>query len=220
MAPGSRNLLLSSARWVNPRRTDILAANKPTQLQLAQQAGFAIPRTVITNDPSVILKFIDSAATPCVYKPLTWYSEPPNRVIFTSIISSEDVIRCRERVRYAPCVIQMLVPKQYEIRATIVDRTVFAVRIDSQRSELTAIDWRRDQDGLQYDGCSLPEEVEARLLKLHCRMGLVFGAYDLILTPSGEYVFLEVNPGGQWLWLELRTGAPISSQLAKTLCSR
>jgi glutathione synthase/RimK-type ligase-like ATP-grasp enzyme len=49
------------------------------------------------------------------------------------------------------------------------------------------------------------------------RLGLVYGAIDVRLTPEGRYVFLEVNPAGQWLFIEHATGQPISAELASRL---
>ena len=63
----------------------------------------------------------------------------------------------------------------------------------------------------------LPDEIQLKLLKLHAALGLTFGAYDLIVTPNREYVFLEVNPAGQWLWLEDVTNLQISKSLANIL---
>ena len=59
-----------------------------------------------------------------------------------------------------------------------------------------------------------------RLRRLHARLGLAYGAYDLIVDRTGELVFLEVNPGGQWLWLEEATGVPISRAVATLLACR
>ena len=48
-------------------------------------------------------------------------------------------------------------------------------------------------------------------------LGLVFGAIDMICTPAGEHVFLEVNPGGEWGMLERDLGLPIADAIARAL---
>ncbi|HEX8894260.1 MAG TPA: hypothetical protein VF783_13095 [Terriglobales bacterium] len=63
----------------------------------------------------------------------------------------------------------------------------------------------------------LPSGVENRLLLLMRRMGLEYGAIDLRLTPEGKYVFLEINPAGQFLWIEEATGQKISDAIAAHL---
>ena len=52
------------------------------------------------------------------------------------------------------------------------------------------------------------------------RLGLAYGAIDLVLTPDGRYVFLEINPNGQYLWIEQLTGLPISEAIAEWLMHR
>ena len=46
----------------------------------------------------------------------------------------------------------------------------------------------------------------------------MFGAFDLIQTPLEEYVFLELNPTGEWGMLERDLGYPISNAIAEALC--
>ena len=57
----------------------------------------------------------------------------------------------------------------------------------------------------------LPERVSEACRDLVQRLGLAFGAIDLLQTTSEEYVFLEVNPNGQWHWLEQITGVRLTA---------
>ena len=83
------------------------------------------------------------------------------------------------------------------------------------------IDWRQGYDhGLRYEPYDLPNDISEKCIKFLERMRLNFGAFDFIVTPSGEYVFLECNPNGQWLWIEMETGLKISEAIADTLASR
>lgn len=63
----------------------------------------------------------------------------------------------------------------------------------------------------------LPKNVQAMLLSFMNSAKLSFAAIDLIVTPDNDYVFLEANPDGQYLWIEGITGAPISKAIARTL---
>jgi glutathione synthase/RimK-type ligase-like ATP-grasp enzyme len=94
---------------------------------------------------------------------------------------------------------------------------VFAVKIDSQEKEQTKYDWRKDQLNVGYKTFDLPIEIKTKLLALHKEFKLVYGAYDFIVDPNGEYYFLEVNPAGQWLWMEEAIGLNISEAVAKRL---
>ena len=68
------------------------------------------------------------------------------------------------------------------------------------------------QANAQLEPFSLPEQVEASLLRLMDRFGINFASLDMILTPEGEFVFLELNPNGAWLWLEFELGLPLVCQ--------
>ena len=65
----------------------------------------------------------------------------------------------------------------------------------------------------------MPEGVRFKLLALHTQLGLSFGAYDFIRSHDGRWVFLEVNPSGQWLYVETGAAHRISEALARLLWS-
>lgn len=48
-------------------------------------------------------------------------------------------------------------------------------------------------------------------------MGLCYGAIDMVVTPDERYVFIEINPNGQYLWVEQATGLPISDAICDLL---
>jgi glutathione synthase/RimK-type ligase-like ATP-grasp enzyme len=204
------------ALWVNPRSGDLRARTKPTQLLIARDLGLAIPPTLISNDATAVVEFL-AHPEEHVYKVLTWYYAPPDRMIFTSAVTAEQASSDLAAIAVAPGIFQVRIPKAYEVRATVVGDEVFGVRIDSQAREDTKLDWRRDQHAICYRRHVLPSDVEGRLRAMNRRLGIAFGAYDMIVTPDDEYVFLEVNPLGQWLWLERATGLPISDALASLL---
>jgi glutathione synthase/RimK-type ligase-like ATP-grasp enzyme len=81
------------------------------------------------------------------------------------------------------------------------------------------LDWRRAYAQLRYELHALPKQVQTQLLKLTQLLGLQFSSLDLLLTPGGEYVYLEQNPNGQWYWLEERLGArlPLAEAMARLL---
>jgi hypothetical protein len=103
------------------------------------------------------------------------------------------------------------------VRVTLVGSKCFAVRIDSQSHEQTRVDYRRAPDLNSYEPITLSAEATDRLQQFLRRCDLEYGAFDLIATPAGELVFLELNPVGQWLWLQHRTGLDISGAIAELL---
>lgn len=192
------------AFWVNPRQAATLAGSKPRQLVEAARVGFAVPRTLFSNDPARIRAFIRENPGETIYKPFctsTWRLDDGAAYLFTAVVD-EAALPDDDVLRLAPGIFQPRVDKAYELRVTVMGRRVFAVRLASQSLEQARVDWRAGTRAIAMEPVTLPPEVEARCLALLDRLGLVFGCLDFIVTPAGEHVFLEVNQMGQFLWLE------------------
>jgi hypothetical protein len=208
--------LLPRAKWVNEQNAHVSASKKIRQLLLAKRVGLRIPDTIITNSARDCLPLFEKHKR-VIYKTLSSFLIPPDKIIFTTEVTREDVLADEDAIALAPCLFQGYVEKSHEVRVTIVGSRVFTIRIDSQEAVETKIDWRRDQARQMYSLTELTPDTERRLLEFHRRAGLSYGAYDFIVRPNGEEVFVECNPGGQWLWLERATGCAISEELAVLL---
>ena len=120
----------------------------------------------------------------------------------TQIYSQSELENKIDLVANSPQIIQNFVEKQCELRITIVGDQIFACAIDAQKSKLGKIDWRiYDTSNTSYTKFDLPVEIQEKCLKMLKCMDLSFGCIDMILTPGNEYIFLEINPNGQWLWI-------------------
>ncbi|HLL52472.1 MAG TPA: MvdD family ATP-grasp ribosomal peptide maturase [Myxococcaceae bacterium] len=200
------------------------AENKQLQLQVARAVGLQTPRTLSTNEPEAVRAFARECPGGMVAKMLHSFAileGDTERVVFTSEVRPEH-LEDLDSLRYCPMTFQENVPKALELRATVVGGRVFTASIDSQAHAQARTDWRRQGVELVNDWrpYTLPAEVEGSLLRLMDRFGLNYGASDLIVTPEGRHVFLEVNPGGEFFWLERAPGLPISEALAELLLDR
>lgn len=118
----------------------------------------------------------------------------------------------------APILFQEYVEKETEIRVTVIGGSVFAAEIDSQSSLEGKDDWRKAGPGsLKTNPVQLPKSLSDKCLQIVKELGLNFGTIDLIKTPNGCYVFLELNPNGQWGWLEEATGESYTDALVQNL---
>jgi glutathione synthase/RimK-type ligase-like ATP-grasp enzyme len=214
----SLEFFASNALFVNSRISDFYASNKCIQLMIAKEVGFNIPNTLVSNDSSNISSFLNANGD-TIYKTISWYSEPPDKVIFTSRVTIRDIQSSTESIRISPGIFQKRIEKKYELRITTIGSKFFAVSIDSQKRSDTLLDWRRNQFDLNYSSYKLPKRIKQMIAKMNKKLGLNYAAYDFIVTPDNEYCFLEVNPLGQWLWIEHKTNLPISLALAELLLS-
>ena len=199
--------------WMNPREADAAAHHKPYQWTIAHELGLKLPRTLVTTDAKAAREFIDSVR--------------PAKVVFkaflaaiqewreTRLIEQEDLDRL-DLVRYAPVIFQEYVPG-VDLRITMIGDDIYAAEIDVRNTSYE-VDMRMVVGEGIVKAVTLPEAVQTKLRKLQRRLRLVYGAIDMRRTEGGEYVFLEVNPAGQWLFVEQRTGLPIAQALADYLC--
>lgn len=214
---GLTSLYQERMNLINDPWKQELARNKIYQLFLAKQHGLTIPQTWITNDAVGLLNDKDTKRIKLVYKPLTWLASIDGRVLFTNKVSKKNILNNKDIIRCAPGIYQEYIRKRYEYRVTMIDENFFSVRIHSQERNDTKVDWRRNQEDVRYEKCSIPHHIMAQLTNLIDALGLRYAAIDLIESKSGEYIFLEANPAGNWLWLEERLDIPISSAIASAL---
>ncbi|MEW5854657.1 MAG: MvdC/MvdD family ATP grasp protein [Myxococcota bacterium] len=199
------------------RKTD----HKELQLKRAHELGLEVPRTLFTNDVVEARAFHAELGGNVITKmqsSFAIYRDGRELVVFTTPVKAED-LQDAEGLRYCPMTFQELLPKRLELRATVVGRRVLTASIDSQKSEKTQVDWRRDGMGLLNDWqpYTLPAHVEAALLRLTADFGLNYAAADFVVTPEGRHVFLEINAGGEWFWLQRAPGLPIAASIAEVL---
>jgi glutathione synthase/RimK-type ligase-like ATP-grasp enzyme len=206
--------------WINRPTGDLTATYKVHQLSLARALGLRTPRTVVTNDPATV-RDLARRHRPLVFKLLHGALVQPDGVratVITTVVTDDHLERI-DQIRHTPCLFQEYIPKRCEIRLTVVGHTFFPVTIDSQSSPGTAVDWRAaGGDNLTYgDFIPVPDDVVSAVIAMMRRLGIVYGAFDFIVDDAGQWVFLEVNPMGQYLWLEAEVGIPISGAIADHL---
>ena len=211
---------LHSARWVNDLDRERAAENKQRQLRLATQAGLRVPRTLVTNDPRAARQFFaetDGQTVAKLLRPLHVSMDASKPFVYTNRVREQDLAGA-DALRHCPMVFQELIPKACELRVAWVAGKTFAGALDATGTSRGHTDWRRaNPEECRWQQAQLPIEVANSLQTLMTELGLIFGAVDLICTPAGEHIFLEVNPSGEWGMLERDLGLPISEAIARAL---
>ncbi len=200
----------SDCLWVNNVVRDAAAAHKPWQLSMAKQCGLTIPDTLMTTIPSRVRQFFDQHDGAIIYKPFlqTFHSWRETRKLKREEFDQLD------NVKLAPVIFQELVPGRADLRVTVIGETILPAAVDITKMEYQ-LDVRLNQQA--YERHDLPAEIQKKLLELMRRLGLEYGAIDLRQKPDGDYVFFEVNPAGQFLFVEYACNLPISQILADHL---
>lgn len=210
-----------NARWVNDYWQMQRYSIKACQMDVAREVGLSVPETIITNDLETVKK-LAGLHKEIIVKPMAYngFAEGDSQYgCYTNILTARDLEQYgSEDLAYAPAIFQQRINKVQELRVTVIGEEVFACEIQTQPGMLENIDWRiQNVEDLPHRLIDLPQEASLRLKKMLSIMGLNFGAFDLIKDETGIYYFIEVNPNGQYFWIELLTGAPLTEAMVSLI---
>jgi glutathione synthase/RimK-type ligase-like ATP-grasp enzyme len=187
---------------------------KLRQLYVARELGFRLPRTLVTNSVAQVSAFFADQNSILAMKKLRSHSivaGEHSALFVTTLLKDIDQLE-KANLSLCPAVFQEFIPKQFDVRLIVVGARVFAFKIHSQSNDETKIDYRAGKEKTQdlfHEQYEPPPELVDKCLKMLQRFELRFGAFDFVINQDNEHVFLELNPNGQWLWLQLKTGANI-----------
>lgn len=206
--------IFGEALWMNNPVATYKAENKMLQLHVANEMGFMCPATLVSNYfPNECLS---NALDDIVIKTLdTGLLRMQDReaFIYTTIISLPEARKAH--LIDAPVILQEHLRKKVDIRVTVVDSSVFAVRILSAGKGVVG-DWRKVKDHVEYQKFDLPVDIARKCILLTKALGLSFGAIDLVETSKG-FIFIEINPTGEWAWLVDSAGQEIHKPICDYL---
>ena len=206
--------------WVSSPMAIRKTEHKLYQLRLASSMGFEVPKSLVTTDPARAREFCRQVQD-VIAKPIDrGYVDDPSGddvLIYTNRLRAKDLARL-DTVRFSPTFFQACIPRRCDLRVTVVGRSVFATEIHLPKDAMGEVDWRRQEvDRLRHAAHTLSPVLEHRILSFVRQFGLQFAALDFIVTPDDRYVFLEINPNGQWAWIEQLIDTPISSAIVDLL---
>lgn len=211
------NHLFNNSQHYNSVDGIRLAENKLYQLYIARTLGFVIPDTLIGND-------IDPIAAASfqhrLFKPLTSEVYIDEQAAFASIIDWDTMNITSEEVAICPAIYQLYEEKDFELRTFAFGDRIMSVKIDSQKNNISTIDWRlghRLDIFTKFESEILDHEMIVRYLEA---MGIKYGVFDFIVQKDGEIIFLECNPDGQWLGYSDHCGMNAEVAFADMLCER
>lgn len=208
---------LSNVRWINDPTADSKASNKILQLKVASDLGFNIPSTCISSNPVACREFVDEDCsgtaiakaldTPLIERPDGDYFIYSNFVGSLNDVADTEISAC-------PTIYQKFIEEKTDVRVTVVGTKLFAVRIVRKSGQALEGDWRTESN-LEFLPYELPSDVSELCIEYVRKLGLVFGAIDL-LKKGSQFYFLEINPCGEWGWLQA-SGIPIAEAIVEEL---
>jgi hypothetical protein len=200
--------------WVSTPAAIRAAEDKALQLAAAADVGFDVPATTWTNDRASAERQLAALERGVVKATTTAYWEEGNtsHFVFAHAVTVDD-LPDSGRLVAAPLAFQQRIGPKRDVRVTVVGASTFAAVTDGASTQVP--DWRLADDTVwtPYELC---EETRQRCVALVHRLGLRFGGIDLLVDHEGCHWFCELNPNGEWGWLE-KAGLPIADALASEL---
>jgi hypothetical protein len=213
-------LCLQHCRWLNTPWAMQQAKLKVNQLRIAIQLGMTIPDTLITNRPERVVEFVElhgdviykAASQPQIEKQGQLLNLP------TSLLDDSHLANIG-LIRVTPGIFQPFLEKAYEVRVTVVGEDIFAAKLWNAEHPQDVVDWRPPEEfrELTHEAIVLPNEIAYFCHDLLDHFGLQYATCDFVVNGNDEYTFLEINPNGQWLWIERFLDLPISAAIANLL---
>lgn len=203
-------------RWINPPDATELAERKIYQLRIAERHGLRVAPTLVSTDPEMLQQFA-AEHEQVVCKSISHglvRAQGEAFAVHTHEVSSAELSQAGT-LGGVPLLLQRCVPKGVDIRVTIIGDVAYPIEITTPPG--APIDWRATREGLSYRICDLPVDVEKACRSFMCGLRLLYGAFDFIRTNAGEWYFLEVNPAGEWAWLDLALGLSMRDSLIDLL---
>lgn len=208
-------------RWINHPAANVAASNKIEQLSTARASGLAIPSTLLTQDASAARAFASQCGGMVIAKPLSnGYIERPSgddSLIYTNLVTSHDLAADDCEFSGCPTLFQQFVRKECDVRITVIDDAIHAVELRAagedgqQRCDIR----RNNMEDVAYRSIELPSHIETIVRRLMGHYGLRFAAIDMAVDIDGNWVFFEVNPNGQWAWLDISAGMTVAESFVK-----
>ncbi|OGC78408.1 hypothetical protein A2619_00895, partial [candidate division WWE3 bacterium RIFOXYD1_FULL_39_9] len=212
--------LLRNKLWVSGYWEIQQANNKLFQIEVARSLGMRIPNTIVTSVPDEASRFLEENGA-CVTKIMGTQhaSDSKFTYVFYATRIHRDQVTDLSGLALAPAIFQQEVENALDVRVTVVGEKCFACEINKVGKLQYEVDWRKgitdNSHPLTYHIHALPTHMQKLCVDLVQQLRLKFGALDFLLDKSGVYWFLEINPNGQWGFVEEETGLPISKAMVE-----
>jgi len=193
--------------WISDPQATRHAQNKLVQLRIAERIGFRTPRTLVSQNELAIQEFCSLLDNRVVVKVVRGAKSAP---LLTTMIDPS-ALQEVDSIRLCPTMYQEFIPGTRHVRACCFGTTAYAALLESKD-----VDWRDNLD-IPVSVFELPEPLKARLQAALKALGIKMGIFDLKFDEIGEPVWLEVNPQGQFLFLEGLCGLPLTAAFTEYL---
>lgn len=197
--------------------------NKLVSLKLAKKVGLKIPDTIITTNKNILIDFLNSheyIITKNIQDILIFGDKDDFYFTYTELILFDVINSLPDS--FPPSLFQEKIEKEFEIRSFYLDGIFYSMAIFSQSDSQTQIDFRKynNQNPNRVTPFKLPLKIEKMLHQFMKEINLNTGSFDLIYSKNKEFIFLELNPIGQYDMVSKNCNYFIDKEIAKYLINK
>lgn len=213
-------------KWINHPSRNFSSSHKIDQLIKASNSGFRVPESLVTNNQQKALDFFHAQKNGVVIKPLASgfieRTDPKEDTIIYTVELDETSLPFLQNLKTCPVLFQEKIRKNLDVRVTVLDEKMVAIGLKGvDRNGYQRLDIRRDHMvGVEYIPLAVPGRIQNAIYEIMMQYELRFAALDFAIDDQGEWVFFEVNPNGQWAWLDLEGAASIAKIFVNSLTSQ
>ena len=197
--------------------------NKLIVLEIAKKYGVSIPKSYVVTTKKGIQKILDNTGasfvvTKAISQGVYHFTKQYGYYSYTERITEESLVALPDH--FFPSLIQEEIKKKYELRVFYLNEEFYAMAIFSQKHTTTVVDFRKhtDQEKPQRKvPYNLPNHVKKGLIQLMNELELNTGSIDILVDEDNNYIFLEVNPVGQFGMTSVPCNYYLERKLAKIL---
>lgn len=196
------------------------SVNKLQVLAKAKAVGLDIPYTAVVDQRSHVETLKNQQKdiiTKGISDTLSFENDRIGYIVYTNSLEEEVISNMPDS--FFPSLIQGNVAKQIELRVFYWMGKIWSMAIFSQLDEQTSTDFRiyNRKKPNRMVPFELPKNVAEKVDRLMKAIELETGSIDFILDQNGKYVFLEVNPVGQFGMVSVPCSYRLEQEIARTL---
>jgi glutathione synthase/RimK-type ligase-like ATP-grasp enzyme len=210
-------------KWINYPPRNFMASHKVQQLTRASECGLMVPKWIVTSDPEDAKRFLNTHGPELIAKPLASGYIEREASVDDTLIYTQSINECHanlfSRLSVCPVLFQARVNKATDVRMIVVDDHITAVSLTASDADGSQrLDIRRyNMRDVRYAPMSVPSHVAHGIRQLMRGYGLRFAAIDFAVDSGGRWTFFEVNPNGQWAWLDLAGASDVGASFVDAL---
>ncbi len=197
--------------------------NKLANLVYAKKAGLTVPETIVTTMKSVLLPFFHQCSGKIITKPIYHIGYYEDALSFygalTWAVTEEDIDELPET--FGVSLFQKNIEKAFELRIFFLHGKIFSTAIFSQNDKMTQTDFRNynRETPNRVVAFELSGEIKNKLGVFMQIVNMNSGSIDMIYDTNGNYVFLELNPVGQFGMTSEPCNYNIDRLIAEKICN-